>query len=142
MAVLEKEIQDQIDKLIDDAYLDFQNEKYEESYNKNVKAWDLFPLPKTQWNEAYNTAKYIFNDMIILKKYDLAKQWLNEMIAQNNNLHLMDFDLSFNIGKYHFETSDFEKAKEEWDLLVKQQGLRYFGSQPAEYLAFVKSKTV
>ena len=139
MAVLEKEIQDQIDKLIDDAYLDFQNEKYEESYNKNVKAWDLFPLPKTQWNEAYNTAKYIFNDMIILKKYDLAKQWLNEMIAQNNNLHLMDFDLSFNIGKYHFETSDFEKAKEEWDLLVKQQGLRYFGSEDPRYLEFYKN---
>lgn len=140
MAVLNKEIQDKIDKLIDDAYLDFQNKNCEQSYQKQLQAWDLFPEPKNNWNEAYNTAKYIFDDMIILKKYDLAKEWLNEMIAQNNNLHLMDFDLSFNIGKYHFETGDFEKARAEWDLLVKQRGLRYFGSQPAEYLQFYKNK--
>ena len=75
-----------------------------------------------------------------IRKY--KRQAASCAISQNNNNHLMDFDLSFNIGKYHFETGDFEKAKEEWDLLVKQQGLRYFGSQPAEYLAFVKSKTV
>jgi len=139
MAVLEKEIQSKIDYLIDEAYLDFQNEKYEESYEKQLKAWDLFPDPKFQWNEVYNTAKYIFNDMIVLENYDLAKKWLNEMINHNNNLHLMDFDLSFNMGKYYFEKGDYNEAYAEWQNLIKQTKYRYFGSQSPKYLDFYKN---
>lgn len=85
-------------------------------------------------------AKEIFDAFLIDGNIIEAKKWLNEMIDNNNSLHLMDFDLSFNIGKYHFETGDFEKAWEEWDLLVKQRGLRYFEDEPAEYLKFYKNK--
>ena len=139
MAVLAKEIQDKIDELINEAYLDFQNEKYEQSYEKQLKAWDLFPTPKFQWNEGYNTAKYIFEDRIILKQLDEAKKWLNEMIENNNNLHLMDFDLSFNIGKFHFENNEYEKAIEEWGNLISQTKFRYFEGEDKEYLTFVKN---
>lgn len=72
-----------------------------------------------------------------IRKY--KRQAASCAISQNNNLHLMDFDLSFNIGKYHFETSDFEKAKEEWDLLIRQQGLRYFEDEDPKYLDFYKN---
>lgn len=75
-----------------------------------LEAWNLYPNPKNQWNEAYSLAKEIFDAFLIDGNIIEAKKWLNEMIDNNNSLHLMDFDLSFNIGKYHFETGDFEKA--------------------------------
>ncbi len=139
MAILEKKLQDKIDALIDEAYQNYLDGNYEQSYSMQLEAWSIFPEPKNQWNEVYNTAKYIFEDRILLRQIELAKKWLNEMISHNNNLHLMDFDLSFNIGKYHFENGEYQKAHNEWANLVRQRGYRYFEGEDPKYLDFYKN---
>lgn len=138
MAILEKNIQDEIDYLIDEG-----NELWESDrssyYELLLKAWNLYPEPKSNWNEAYSLAKEIFDSYIIEGNLSDAKKWLNEMINHNNNLHLMDFDISFNIGKYHFENREYQKVYDEWTRLVSQKGFRYFDNQDPKYLDFYKN---
>ena len=136
MAILEKQLQDKIDDLSNLAYDKFQNNKIDESFKFLKEAWDLYPEPKNQWNEAYTSAKYLFEDYIRIGNPENAKEWLNKMIEHNNQLHLFDGDITFNIGKYYFETSDYKSALEKWQSVVSDTGLRYFENEKKEYLDF------
>ena len=64
MAILNEELQEKIDELIDSAFIKFEEGKFEESFSLQKRAWDIFPDPKEQWNEAYNIAKYIYTDYL------------------------------------------------------------------------------
>jgi len=103
------------------------------------EAWDLFPSPKENWNQAYNFSKMIFKGYLDNQKFDNAKIWLNRMIENNNCLHLFDADLQFNIGKYYFEIKDFNEAYERWKKVVYDAGYRYFENEKPEYLKFYQN---
>ncbi len=137
MTVLDIEIQSKIDDLTNQANENWDNRDI--YYSKILSAWDLYPTPKENWNEAYNTAKEIFEAYIIDEKIDKAKEFLNYMIIHNNNLHLFDYDLSFNIGKYFFEIKQFQKALDEWQNLVNQIGYNYFEDEDPKYLDFYQN---
>ena len=139
MAILNDEIQTRIDELTDLAYEKQQAGKYDESFELLKKAWNLYPDPKENWNEAYNTAKYIFEDYMNLQKYHKAKEWLNEMIKNDNNLHLSNEDCLFNIGKYQFCVQQYEDALNHFKEVVKIAGFRYFEDEDPKYLDFYKN---
>ncbi|KGN75096.1 hypothetical protein HQ47_04140 [Porphyromonas macacae] len=102
------------------------------------KGWECFPEPRNNWNQGYNYAKMVFEGALKNGSYPEAKVWLNRMIDNNNNLHLFDYDLLHNIGKYYFETGKYDKAIENWEKVVKDAGFRYFENEKAEYLNFYK----
>ena len=139
MSLLQETLQEQIDELIDLAYSKSEEGKIEESFSLLKKAWDIYPEPKTQWNDAYNTAKYIYLDYLTMKKLDDAKFWLNKMIENNNNLHLEDDDVLFETAKYQFETEDYENALNKFKEVVKEAGFRYFEDEDPKYLEFYKN---
>ena len=138
MAVLDKKLQDEIETLTDLAYEKFLNNEIEKSFILSEQAWDLYPDPKENWNEAYNTASSIVDDCLKIKDFERAKKWLNNMIMVNNNLHLNDEDLNFYLGKYFFEIGDYLKAKEEWDNAVSLAGYRVFEGEDPRYIDFYR----
>ncbi|MFC6098430.1 hypothetical protein ACFPVY_17410 [Flavobacterium qiangtangense] len=142
MAILDKELQDKIDALSENAYEKFQNNEIKESFNLLEKAWLLYPEPRNQWNEAYNTAKYSFEDYMKIGDFTNANIWLDRMIDNNSNLHLSDFELEHNEAKYLFETGDYAKAFEKWKYVVKEAGLRYFEEEDSKYKNFYKNKGI
>lgn len=138
MAVLDKKLQDEIETLTDLAYEKFLNNEIEKSFILSEQAWDLYPDPKENWNEAYNTASSIVDDCLKIKDFERAKKWLNNMIMVNNNLYLNDEDLNFYLGKYFFEIGDYLKAKEEWDNAVSLAGYRVFEGEDPRYIDFYR----
>jgi len=108
-------------------------EKYAE------KGWELFPLPKENWDYGYNYARMAFNGAFKNRKFDLAKLWLNRMIENNNNLHFFDEECQFFVGKYLLETGEYEKALANFKEVVKEAGLRYFEDEDPKYLDFYKN---
>ena len=136
MAVLSSKIQEQIDRLEELAYEKFENGEIEESLKLSEQAWKLYPEPKNNWNEAYNSAKYIADYYMKLNNYDKVKEWVNQMIYINNNLHQSDDELCFYIGKYKFEIKDFEGALEEFKFVVKESQYRHFEDEDSKYLDF------
>ncbi|MFK6999561.1 hypothetical protein [Flavobacterium oreochromis] len=94
---------------------------------------------KKNWNEAYSLAKEIYQAYLLDEKYDEAKEWLNKMIENNNNLHLEDEDVWHETAKYQFETGDNKESYDKFKKVVKVAGLRYFEDEDAKYLEFYKN---
>lgn len=135
MALLEQDLQNKIDEKRFGANKFFKTDKGE-YFKLKQEAWDLYPDPKNNWNEAYALARDFFKVYLFEANFDKAKEWLNKMIDHNNNLHLFDGDVTFNVGKYYFETGDYKTALEKWQSVVKDAGLRYFENEKKEYLDF------
>ncbi|NDV66667.1 hypothetical protein [Bacteroides sp. 224] len=139
MAVLDDKIQEEIFRLENLAYERFQENKIDEYFKLSEEAWSLYPEPKNNWNEAYNSAMYIVNVCFSIKDYDRAKKWLNEMINVNNNLHQSDEELAHYIGKYHFDTGNYEEALMRFKEVVQEAGFRYFEDEDPKYLDFYRN---
>ena len=138
MAVLDSELQSRIDELRFGAAQFYRTDRalY---YSMKTEAWDLYPEPKEEWNEAYSLAKDLFQALLRERDYEKAKLWLNRMIACNNNLHLFPGDLEFSIGRYLFEIEQYEPALGYFQIAVKIAGLRYFGNEDPKYREFYKT---
>jgi tetratricopeptide (TPR) repeat protein len=110
MELLEQKAQDQVYEMENLAEEKLQQNDFTAMMEYMDKAWELYPEPKTNWTEAYNTAKHgylLAKD--IVKDFDLAKEWLNRMINDNNINHSFDGDIEFNIGMYKFDTGHLKK---------------------------------
>ena len=94
---------------------------------------------KKNWNEAYSLAKEIYQAYLLDEKYDEAKEWLNRMIENNNNLHLEDEDVWFETAKYQFEVGDYNESFDKFKLVVEDAGFRYFEGEDPKYLDFYKN---
>lgn len=139
MAVLGKE---QFDKVVEcgkQAITELKSGNYDEFLILAEQAWTLFPSPVENWNQAYNYAKSIFTHTLSHGDFAEAKKWLNRLIDNNNNLHLSDTEVRHLIGKYYFEKGEYTDAFENWDVLVKEVGYRYFEYDKPEYLDFYKN---
>ncbi|GHT14904.1 hypothetical protein FACS189426_21950 [Bacteroidia bacterium] len=142
--VLEGKLQDKIDELENLAEEKLEENNFDEMLKLMDKAWGLYPEPKTNCSEAYNTAKHgylLAKD--IVKDFELAKKWLNRMIEDNNINHSFDGDIEFNIGMYKFDTGALEEAYKMFCEAVRQSGknhYRYFEDEDAKYLVFYKKQ--
>ena len=143
--LLDEKTQAKIDEIIDSAW--DESQENDEKYLKIlIKAWDLYPEPKEQWSESYNTAKYIFHGYMDIKDFKEAKNWLGKMVKINNAHVAWDEnsgypgDIDFEAGKYHFETVNFEEAYNSFREAVKQSHFRYFDGEDKKYLEFYKKQ--
>ena len=138
MAVLDNKLQEKIDDLINIGN-EFWDQDKSQYYKKLFEAWELYPEPKKNWNEAYSLAKEIYQAYLLDEKYDEAKEWLNRMIENNNNLHLEDEDVWFETAKYQFEVGDYNESFDKFKLVVEDAGFRYFEGEDPKYLDFYKN---
>ena len=138
MAVLDNKLQEKIDDLINIGN-EFWDQDKSQYYKKLFEAWELYPEPKKNWNEAYSLAKEIYQAYLLDEKYDEAKEWLNRMIENNNNLHLSDDDVWFETAKYQFEVGDYNESFDKFKLVVEDAGFRYFEGEDPKYLDFYKN---
>jgi tetratricopeptide (TPR) repeat protein len=147
--LLDENIQEKIDELTEMAYTSFQDGNYDKCFDLYKKAWNLYPDPKENWVEAYNTAKYIFEDYLKIKKLDEAKKWLEKMTVINNSFRSFDEGLAsdeevdFCEGKYNYEIGNYDEAYKLWREVVKKSGknhFRFFENQDKKYFDFYKKQ--
>lgn len=138
MAVLETRLQNRIDALQEEANEHFESNR--ETYFRLLQqAWDLYPEPKENWNEAYSLAKEFFLVYLENNELESAGHWLHEMKKNNDTLQLSEGDFQFNEAKFLFETGDHAMAFQRFDEVVKDAGMRYFDEEDARYLEFYRS---
>jgi tetratricopeptide (TPR) repeat protein len=137
MAALNEILQEAIDEKRVEANAFYLKDK-EQYWKLKKEAWDLYPEPKAKWDEAYNLAKDFFTIFLYEKIFDEAKEWLDIMKLNVNNLHIFDLDLLYNEGKYYFETGSYEEAYKKWKKAVaKEKGsLRFFEGEDQKYKEF------
>lgn len=138
MAILDYKRQRQIDSLSESAYEVLDMGDFNSCLCLHEQAWSMYPEPRNNWNEAYNTARYAVDDCF--SKLDLknTKKWLDRMIYVNDNLHQSDEEVMFYIGKYNFEIKDYDTALTAFNNVVKIAGIRYFEDENPKYLDFYR----
>jgi len=119
------------------------NNEIEPFFQTVEEAWNMFPEPRENWNQAYNYTKMVFNHAVDLKNKEESHKWMNRLIGVNNALHLADDEIQFFLGVYFYETGEKEKALEKWIEVEKSAGLRYFESERGQkyFDYFMSSKT-
>ena len=101
----------------------------------------MYPEPKNNWSEAYNTAKYAVDDCFSILDMKNAKTWLDRMAYVNDQLHQRDEELMHYTGKYKYEIGDYDASFIAFDKVVKMAGKRYFEDEPSKYLNFYIGRT-
>ena len=140
MAVLDSELQEKIDDSFVSAFKEFTESGDAAVFENKIElAWELYPDPKNNWNEAYNSARDLAFVYIKRNEIDKAKKWLNRMIEVNNNLHHNDDELRFYLGKYYYHIHNVEEAMTHFNAVVKSSGYRYFKGKDDEYLKFYRA---
>jgi len=139
---LDPTIQTKVDTFVEDAYESFQKKSYIESFKLMDKAWDTIPLPKENYFETFNIAKYIFDDYVALLRFDDAERWLKE-IKNVQAKHPSSWDagqVEFLEGKLYFEKNELDKAKELFIIAMRNSEGRAFLSQSKKYVDLLKKK--
>jgi len=137
MALLEKQLQDKIDELSNLSYDYYESGNKEKSYMLMEDAWNLYPEPKENWNESFNTARYALDDLLKDSKMEKALIWYERICKIHKNLGLWEGVFEFYSGKYFFENKDYKKSYEFFKKSVEiRKNLNYFEGENSKYLAF------
>jgi tetratricopeptide (TPR) repeat protein len=140
MAVLDKKIQDKIDELSNLSYQLYESHDKEKSYKLMEDAWNLYPEPRENWNESYNTARYALDDLLKDAEIEKALIWYERMCKIHENLKLWEGSFEFYSGKYFFESKNYTKAYEFFKKAVAfRENLDYFNDEDPKYLAFYQN---
>lgn len=138
MAILDYQIQSKIDELSGEAYKKLKEGMPLLCFQLYEKAWNTYPEPKYNWNEAYNTARYAADDCFSIHDMEECTKWINKMILVNNHLHQSDEELSFYLGKYFYETENYDKSYQKFKTAIEIAGYRCFENEDPKYLDFYK----
>ncbi len=136
MAILEKHTQDKIDKLSNESYKRYEVGDKETSYRLMEEAWGMYPNPKENWNESYNTAKYALDDLLKNGEIEKAMIWYTRMVKIHENLGLWIGSFEYYSGKIFFEKKDFKKSLEYFNKMFEIAGHRYFEDENSKYKDF------
>lgn len=132
----------EIDSLSENAYSLYKLGDLKSCLELNERAWTMYPEPKNNWNEAYNTAKYAIDECFSISDLSNAKKWLDRMKYVNDNLHQRDEELMYYTGKYKYEIEDYDEAFIAFDSVVKIAGMRYFEDEPSKYINFYRHRSI
>lgn len=141
MAILGNTLQAEIESLPVQAHRLYNAGDLQSCLEFHERAWSMYPEPRNNWNEAYNTAKYAVDDCFSALDIKNAKTWLERMAYVNDQLHQRDEELMHYTGKYKYEMGDYDAAFTAFDKVVKIAGKRYFEDEPSKYLNFYIEKT-
>lgn len=138
MANLESSIYEQVDKNIKKCGELYQRGNYIEAIDLLEKTWELFPYPKTVYDESYHVVKYTIQFCLLAKDYQKAKKWANVLFICD--LERADAgEREFFGGMVAFEMGELDLAKEFFYVANNKSEGRCFDKKDTKYLKFFKS---
>jgi tetratricopeptide (TPR) repeat protein len=110
----------------------------DEAETQFLKAWDVLPEPKEQYDLAPSLCRGFVIFYRDTKQFDKARHWLAEMRKAYGSGVGPDLTVGFLSGTVYFEAGDLDKAAEFFRPLFEQYGNRPFSGEDKKYLDFVK----
>ena len=136
MAVLDKSTQDKIDNLSERSYDLYESGDKEGAYKLMEDAWHLYPEPRENWNESFNTAKEGFRDLIKDQEIDRASVWFERLKKVQQNLMQWEGEFEFYEGVFFFEKKEYGKAIESFKKMFQIDEGRSFEDEDPKYKDF------
>jgi tetratricopeptide (TPR) repeat protein len=136
-AELDKALKEQIEKLIEESNMEFDQKNYIKSVDLLQKAWDLIPNPKGRYSESYDIALYSSETYLFMNDIIKAKEWADQIF--DCALHRIDSgEREFLSGKIAFEAGELDKAYQFFAVANQKSSGRCFIDEDAKYLKFFK----
>lgn len=136
---LEKNIDEAILAERNAAYALRKQGDYQHAEGHYLKAWDLFPEPKYEWDSSQITIYRIADFYLEWKKFEQARHWA-ERVFKTNPLP-GDGTPYVVLGKVYFESDEKELALENFKKAFSLAGKRAFEGEEKKYLDFLKKNS-
>lgn len=139
MEIKNKKILEKIEQLMDDSDELYDEKKFPQSIEMLLKAWELLPTPKEQYDESFHIAQGLAETFFLIKNYDQSILWAKKL-GECDPEREDDGDSEFLLGKVYYETNDMEAAKQNFALAFEKSEGRAFAKAPRKYLDLLKKK--
>lgn len=138
MAQLSKEVQKQVDQLVDEAYNAFLAKDYNISFPTLFKALEIIPEPKENYGESFNLVKYIIEDYLSLNDSNNAALWSSKIFPYAQ-ARIDSGEREFLMGKVLFANGEYQAALENFKTAFKKSEGRSFEDEDPKYLDFLQN---
>ena len=137
MAYVAGELGKEIQNLMDDSNKKYDDAKYNEAIDLLIKAWDLLPNNKNEYDESFLIVWGILNISIQIKNIDIMNSWVNKIFdADPERGDTGERDMW--AGRVAYESGNLDKAKEYLEIAEKKSGGRCFGNKDKKYKDYIK----
>lgn len=139
MPELEKNIQERIDKLIDEGDKVYNQGNIKGAINYLKEAWEIFPDSKFCYPESYHVANYITLLSMEVKDFETAKEWA--LVTQKCHPERGDIvEKEFLIGQVAFESGDLKEAYKYFKLADEISKGLCFQGEDSKYVNLLYNK--
>lgn len=126
-----KTLSNKADELFDEA-------NYKDALEVYREAFELVPVPKTDWEASTWLLTAILDTYYYAKSYEAAKDIADYVMhcpdaIGNPYIHLR-------AGAVHFELGDMESASDEFTRAYGLEGEKIFDDEPPRFLEFLRTK--
>lgn len=99
-----------------------------------LRAWELYPEPKYDWDSSQITLYSIADFYLEWRKFDTALEWANKVFLTGVISH--DSSPYVVIGKIHFEAGNLDQAYKNFENAYALSKKRVFEGEDKKYLVF------
>lgn len=137
MDIADKKTARNFERLMDESEGYWAEEDYSGFIQAYLKAWDMLPVPKEEYDDSYHLAEGLAEGYLLLGKHSDAMKWA-EMMSHCDLERLDDGAREYAMGKVLFESGDLENAKENFAIAMTKSAGRAFISAPEKYKELLK----
>jgi hypothetical protein len=139
MALLNSPLKEEIDNLIAQSNIEYDNGNLVESVDLLEIAWDKLPDPKGIYDDSFHIVLYLSETYLEIGNINNAKKWA-DLIYECDLERADSGQREFLSGKVAFESGDLICAKQYFSVANEKSQGRCFKSSDGKYLRFFKSK--
>lgn len=137
MYIEDKKIAKKVEALMDESEGYWAEEEYSGFVQTYLKAWDLLPVPKEEYDDSYHLAEGLAEGYLLLGNHSDARKWA-EIMSHCDLERLDDGAREYVMGRVLFESGDQENAKEKFAVAMTKSAGRAFIGAPKKYTELLK----
>lgn len=137
MAYVEGELGKKIQELMDESNKQYDEGNYEKAIEELIKAWNVLPGEKNEYDESFLIVWGILDISILIKKVDLMNEWVDKIFYADPGRGDTG-EREMWAGRVAYESGDENKAIEYFKIADKKSHGRCFGNKDKKYKDFLK----
>ncbi|SHG41624.1 tetratricopeptide repeat protein [Pedobacter caeni] len=137
MDIADKKTAKNLERLMDESEGYWAEEDYAGFVQAYLKAWDMLPVPKEEYDDSYHLAEGLAEGYLLLGNHSEAMKWA-EIMSHCDLERLDDGEREYVMGKVLFESGDLQNAKEKFAVAMTKSAGRAFISGPEKYTELLK----
>lgn len=127
----------EVNKLMDESNVKFENGQYEESIRKLIEAWNTLPESKYIYDESFLIVWGILDIAILIHNEEVMKKWVNHIFLADPE-RVDSGEREMWAGKVYYELKEYKKAYEYFCIAKHKSKGRCFFGKNEKYKKFME----